>query len=247
MIPLVVVFLLFCPDSSDCFATSRYTVWHDSTNSVLPQCQHPSAPSPTPSFKSFAMTPGRSSNLLHPWLLVLWPCQSCWHLPASLFLAPQLGGAIATGLTSLLASPLIEAEVLNDMAHLTLDLASFFGPAGLAIRAAAVLGRMAVMGADCCLIIPCYRKSWSFSFFMLGLAWMALSEMPVVVCRSWPVTLLSRWQSLFSLWTCRYDLASSVQSLVRSSLDWVRSNQVRPLFERALFLNDVDTFTGLRW
>jgi hypothetical protein len=81
-----------------------------------------------------------------------------------------------------LASPLIEAEVLNDMAHLTLDLASFFGPPDWPFELLLFWVTMAVMGADCP-IIPCYRKSWCFRFFMLGLAWMALSEitMPVIL------------------------------------------------------------------
>jgi hypothetical protein len=104
-------------------------------------------------------------------------------LPFVLAIATSLfDTGISAGLTSLLSSPLVEAEVLNDMA-LTLDLAAFFGPAKLVIRAAAVLSRIAAMAAD---YVPdhfVHPEEMVFQCFMLGLAWMALvkSAMPVIL------------------------------------------------------------------
>lgn len=78
---------------------------------------------------------------------------------------------------------MFQAEVLTDMAHLTLDLATLFGPAKLVIRAAAVVGRMAAMGAD---YLPDHfmlPEELVFQVFMLGIAWTALvqSAMPVIL------------------------------------------------------------------
>ena len=44
--------------------------------------------------------------------------------------------------------PLLEAEVLNDMAHVALDLFTVFGPARLVTRLAAIVGRVCAMLAD---------------------------------------------------------------------------------------------------
>jgi hypothetical protein len=90
---------------------------------------------------------------------------------------------VAGGLSTLLSSPLVEAHVLSDVAHLTLDLATFFGPAKLAIRAAAVLGRIAAMGADYLPDHSMLPEELVFQVGMLGIAWVALvkSAMPVVL------------------------------------------------------------------
>lgn len=44
--------------------------------------------------------------------------------------------------------PFIEAELFNDAAHVALDLTALLGPATVAIRAAAVVGRLFVMASD---------------------------------------------------------------------------------------------------
>jgi hypothetical protein len=189
MIPLVVVFLLFCPDSSNCFA-SRYTSGRSTipTISVLPQLSTFIKPKSNTKLQVFRNDPESVTKLTSPLAAGTLALPIVLASAASLFSGASASAAtpdsvIVTGLTSLLSSPLIEAEVLNDMAHLTLDLASFFGPARLAIRAAAVLGRMAVMGADYLPDHSMLPEELVFQFFMLGLAWVALvkSAMPVVL------------------------------------------------------------------
>jgi hypothetical protein len=188
MIPLV-VFILFCPDSSNCFA-SRYTFGRSTipTVSVLPQLSTFIGTKSNTKLQVFRNDPESVSKLTSPLAAGTLALPIVLASAASLFGATSVSAAtpdsaIVTGVTSLLSSPLIEAEVLNDMAHLTLDLASFFGPARLAIRAAAVLGRMAVMGADYLPDHSMLPEELVFQFFMLGLAWMALvkSAMPVVL------------------------------------------------------------------
>jgi hypothetical protein len=44
--------------------------------------------------------------------------------------------------------PFIKAEMLNDLAHIALDMTTFMGPEKVAIRAASVVGRMMAMAAD---------------------------------------------------------------------------------------------------
>jgi hypothetical protein len=59
---------------------------------------------------------------------------------------------------------------------------------------------MAVMGADCLPDHSMLPEELVFQFFMLGLAWMALSEIPRTVVLSVMASNItsSRWQSLFS-------------------------------------------------
>jgi hypothetical protein len=190
MIPLVVVLLLLHTDSSECFATSRST----SGRSAIPKVSIQSRLSTYVRPKSgtqvnlFRNDPDLVTKLTSPLAAGGLALPLMLAFTASLFgsasaSAATADGAIATGLTSLLSSPLIEAEVLNDMAHLTLDLASFFGPVSLAIRAAAVLGRIAAMGADYMPDHSMCPEELVYQFFMLSLAWMALvkSAMPVVL------------------------------------------------------------------
>jgi hypothetical protein len=196
---VLAVLLLFRPDSSECFA-SRYTNGRSTIPMFQSQLSAFIKPKSTTQLQVFRNDPDSVTKLTSPLAagtlalpLVLASAASVFgstsvSAATSLFesaslSAPTPDDAIAAGLTSLLSSPLFEAEVLNDMAHLTLDLATFFGPAKLVIRAAAVLGRIAAMGAD---YLPDHfmlPEEMIFQIFMLGLAWVALvkSAMPVVL------------------------------------------------------------------
>lgn len=44
--------------------------------------------------------------------------------------------------------PVVEAELLTDMAHVALDFVAFFGPATMVIRLMAIIGRLFTIGAD---------------------------------------------------------------------------------------------------
>jgi hypothetical protein len=91
--------------------------------------------------------------------------------------------AVSVATSAWSADPLLEAEVLTDMAHLALDFATLFGPSRLVIRAAAVAGRLAAMGAD---YLPDQRmlpEELVFQVFMLCIAVTALvrSAMPIIL------------------------------------------------------------------
>jgi hypothetical protein len=176
---LLAVFLLLRPDSSESFAISRYTFGRSTipTLSVQSQLSTSVEPKSNTQLQVFRNDPDLVTKLTSPL------AAGTLALPLVLaFAASLFDGTSLSGLTLLLSSPLVEAEVLNDMA-LTLDLARFFGPANLTLRAAAVLGRIAAMGAD---YLPDHfmnPEEVVFQCFMLGLAWMALvkSAMPVVL------------------------------------------------------------------
>jgi hypothetical protein len=145
--------------------------------SVLPQLSTPTKPKSNSQLKLFRNDPDLVKKLTSPLAAGTLALPLVLAFAASLFDTTSL-----SGLTLFLSSPLIEAEVLNDMA-LALDLARFFGPANLTIRVAAVLGRIAAMGADYLPDHYMHTEELVFQCFMLGLAWMALvkSAMPVIL------------------------------------------------------------------
>jgi hypothetical protein len=80
------------------------------------------------------------------------------------------------------ANPLLEAEVFTDLAHLTLDLATFFGPARILIRVSAVVGRLFAMAAD---FIPDHKvmpEELLFQVAMLAIAWTGLLSAALPYC-----------------------------------------------------------------
>jgi hypothetical protein len=188
---LFAVFLLLCPDSTECFAFrykpykfGRSTI---ATLSLQSQLSTSIKPKTNTQLKLFRNDPDLVTKLTSPLAagalaLPLVLASAAFLFGSTIVSAATTDNAVVVGLTSLLASPLIEAEVLNDMA-LALDLARFFGPANLTIRVAAVLGRIAAMGAD---YLPDHfmnTEELVFQCFMLSLAWMALvkSAMPVIL------------------------------------------------------------------
>jgi hypothetical protein len=68
----------------------------------------------------------------------------------------------------------LEAELLTDLSHVGLDLASVFLPGGLKVRTAAFLGRLAAMAADYVPDAHMQPEEWVFQGFMLTLAWIGL-------------------------------------------------------------------------
>jgi hypothetical protein len=94
--------------------------------------------------------------------------------------APLLGAeAPSAALAALLAvvptvDPSLQAEVLNDMAHVALDLTTFFGPSKILLRCAMVVGRLFAMGAD---YVPDHfmlPEELAFQLVMLFVAWVGL-------------------------------------------------------------------------
>jgi len=101
-----------------------------------------------------------------------------------MFMAPLLGtgveGSLPTAFLATLletptaADPLLEAELLNDFSHVALDLVTFFGPAKIAVRAAAVAGRIFAMAADYLPDHSMHPEEIAFQGFMLTAAWVGL-------------------------------------------------------------------------
>jgi hypothetical protein len=175
---LLAAFLLLGPDSSKGFA-SRCTFGRSTIPKISVQSQLSIfiKPKSNTRLKLFRDDPDLVTKLTSPLAAGTLALPFVLAIAASLF-----DTSVSAGLTSLLSSPLVGVEVLNDMA-LTLDLAAFFGPAKLVIRAAAVLSRIAAMAADYLPDHFVFPEEMVFQCFMLGLAWLALvkSAMPVVL------------------------------------------------------------------
>ena len=175
---LLAVFLLLYTDLSECF-TSRYTFGRSSIPkvAVLPQFSTCIGTKSSSQPQLFRNDPDLVTKLTSPMVAGTLALPLVLAFAASLFDNTSL-----SDLTLFISSPLIEADVLNDMA-LTLELARFFGPANLTIRVAAVLGRIAAMGADYLPDHFMHMEELVFQCFMLGLSWMALvkSAMPVIL------------------------------------------------------------------
>jgi hypothetical protein len=129
----------------------------------------------------------------------------------------------AGALSLLFSSPLIEAEVLGDVAHLALDFATLFGRNSLAIEVAAVLGRIAAMAADYLPDHSMLPEELVFQVFMLGIAWMAVVKsttravLSAVAC---DITL--RDGKAFSLLFGPAGITwSQFKALSLTALDWV--------------------------
>jgi CRP-like cAMP-binding protein len=137
-------------------------------------------------------------------------------------LAP-LAGLVSTAEAAGLPDPLVEAQVLNDISHLGLDLAAFLGPGMLYVRLAAIAGRLCTMAADYLpdhLILP---EEFAFQLFMLAMGAVGLAKaamLPTFAATASKVTLRDgkAYLSLFApagmSWT-QYKALSVV------ALDWV--------------------------
>lgn len=94
-------------------------------------------------------------------------------------LAMSAGIETPSVLTSFLSyapsvDPTVEGELLNDMAHVALDLATLFGPSKIMLQCSLVLGRVFAMGAD---YLPDHfmlPEELVFQVFMLSLSWIGL-------------------------------------------------------------------------
>ncbi|GKY94528.1 hypothetical protein MPSEU_000418500 [Mayamaea pseudoterrestris] len=67
-------------------------------------------------------------------------------------------------------NPAVEAEVLTDLAHVTLDVATLFGPSKLGIRLSSIIGRLFVIAADYVPDHTIVAEEMIFQSIMLGLA-----------------------------------------------------------------------------
>lgn len=78
------------------------------------------------------------------------------------------------------ADPHLEAQVLTDVSHLGLDLATFLGPGVLAIRLLAVVGRLCSMAADYLPDHTMLPEEVIFQSFMLSVALYSLGQASLV-------------------------------------------------------------------
>ena len=128
--------------------------------------------------------------------------------PSNAFSISLLLGSVAAPLAGLTTAgssvpPTLEAEVLTDLSHVSLDLASLFlGSGVLVLRLAAVLGRLCSIGAD---YLPDHKmlpEEMIFQSFMLLLAFGGLvqSVLPSILA-SMNKNNCTGWQS-FSRVVC---------------------------------------------
>lgn len=114
--------------------------------------------------------------------LISSPASSLPFLLASSLATPVVSTPPTTAFS--ITDPLVEAEVLNDLAHVALDLFTFFGPAKLAMRCAALVGRVLAMAAD---YIPDHHmvpEEWMFQMFMLSMTTAGLVQAALPVALS---------------------------------------------------------------
>jgi hypothetical protein len=76
------------------------------------------------------------------------PKSNSWRLFFSPLRTTTAAAGSVIASTLIINDPAVEAHVLTDVAHVGLDLAVFMGQGVLALRLAAVLGRLCAMGAD---------------------------------------------------------------------------------------------------
>ena len=111
---------------------------------------------------------------------------------SALVVLPMLAGAAAQALFhGSPHDPAVEAEVLTDLAHMTLDVATLFGPSRLGIRLSSIIGRLCVMAADYVpdhIIVP---EEMVFQMAMLCVASIGFckSALPVLLAAGSSVSL----------------------------------------------------------
>jgi hypothetical protein len=109
--------------------------------------------------------------------------------PHRRFVSATLG--ILTGLTtsatvaaaffpSLPLDPQVTTEILNDMSHLTLDVASFLNKGLLGVRIAAIAGRLCTIAADFLPDHSMFPEEFIFQLFMLMVAIIGLGKAAVL-------------------------------------------------------------------
>jgi hypothetical protein len=144
--------------------------------------------------------------------------------PSAFSLAsPLLSIALMPSLSPM--DPFIEAELFNDAAHIALDLTALLGPATLAIRVAAVIGRIFAMASD---YVPDHSmnpEEFAFQITMLIVSVTALGQslQPMLMGLNQELTMRDRkcFASLFrpaGVSWMQYKVLSSV------ALEWTEVN-----------------------
>jgi hypothetical protein len=142
------------------------------------------------------------------------------------------GSVIASMLIT--ADPAVEAHVLSDVAHVGLDLAVFMGQGVLALRLAAVLGRLCAMGADYLpdhTIIP---EELVFQLAMLAFSCWGLLRaaiLPSAAAVAWNITIRDgkAFHSLFQPTGLTWNTYKAMTAV--GAVDWVTLNRTEQVVE----------------
>jgi hypothetical protein len=142
------------------------------------------------------------------------------------------GSVIASMLIT--ADPAVEAHVLSDVAHVGLDLAVFMGQGVLALRLAAVLGRLCAMGADYLpdhTIIP---EELVFQLAMLAFSCWGLLRaaiLPSAAAVAWNITIRDgkAFHSLFQPTGLTWNTYKAMTAV--GAVDWVTLNCTEQVVE----------------
>ena len=123
--------------------------------------------------------------------------------------------------------PLLEAEVLNDMAHVALDMFTVFGPARLVTRLAAIIGRVCAMLAD---YVPDHKvlpEELVFQSIMMLLACWGLLQallpmlLAAVLVPTGPSTLLRDGKAFAALFQPSGVTWSQFKAMRALCVDWM--------------------------
>ncbi|EEC44496.1 predicted protein [Phaeodactylum tricornutum CCAP 1055/1] len=156
---------------------------------------------------------------------------STMALPVFLASTVPLAGSLEAPSTAFAAfiavlpaiDPSVEAEVLNDMAHVALDLTTFFGPTKILIRCFMVIGRLFAMGADYLPDHSMHPEELVFQLFMLCVAWCGLlkAALPMALATFASKISLRDGKSYNSLFEPAGMTWSQYKAMSAFALDWI--------------------------
>ena len=137
------------------------------------------------------------------------------------FVMPPFASVVTA--TPTFIDPVVEAELLTDMAHVALDFVTFFGPATVVIRLMAIIGRLFTIGAD---YVPDHAMNIEeviFQAVMLGMASSGFiqSIMPAFLATSTQTTI--RDSRIFLKTFSRAGMSwMQYKTMAAVALDWIQ-------------------------
>ena len=140
--------------------------------------------------------------------------------PSSFMIASPLFSGVALAPTISKLDPFLQAELFQDAAHFALDFASLLGPATLAIRFLAVIGRIFVMASDYVPDHTMMPEELLFQMAMLFISSAALVRSIPPVFSHKQLTMRDR-KSYASLFRPAGVSWMQYQVLVANAMDWI--------------------------
>ena len=170
---------------------------------------------------------------------------SALALPMFVASSAPFGTGVASSVLDTAADPIMEAEVLNDLAHVSLDLMSLLGPATILIRLSAVFGRLFALTADYVPDHTVLPGEIIFQCVMLAFAWFGLvkASIPLALSQFASDLSLRDGKAFAAIFEPTGMTWAQFKALSVYSLDWVKvpPGQVIATQEKSNNNNNNDT------